>query len=118
MGIWEQAAELIAAGKTVRVTVPSSAEVRHAPAPQGHPRVRDLGNPHIHYATPSRGSSRPRCLVCRTRLRKDDVEVCSEPCKAQAVAYLSAKLARLKGTALRVPLSRTAARELEDACAQ
>ncbi|TXH10314.1 MAG: hypothetical protein E6R03_15635 [Hyphomicrobiaceae bacterium] len=113
MSVWEQATKLIVAGKHVKVTLPISAEIRRAPAPVGHPRVRDLQNPCMHYATPSRGAVRPRCLTCRGRLKKGDVEVCSQPCREKAIAYMSSKLARLTGNAVGVPLTRAGAATLK-----
>lgn len=113
MTIWEKAAELIRAGKQVKITLPISAEVRRLSAPIGSPRVRDLRNPCMHYATPVRGATRPRCMTCHTRLKKDDVEVCSPLCRERAIAYMTAKLARLRGTAVSIPLTRAAAQSLE-----
>jgi hypothetical protein len=106
-GVWEQVEALLQEGKGVQLSVSPGAELK--PVPRGKPRFRDPLNPYAHYKTPRRGYAHPKCLVCKKELRKDDVEVCSEACRAHAEEWLEWKLAHLRGETL-PPLTRRAPR--------
>ena len=53
-------------------------------------------------------------MVCKKKLRKDDVEVCSDLCKDRAIQWLQAKLTRLTNQNVRVPLTRGAVDALKE----
>ncbi len=112
-GIWDAVEKLLANGQAPKLTLAPGQEIKRVPKDVGRPRFRDLNNPYAHYKTPTRGYTAPKCLVCRKRLRVDDVEVCGDICRMKALSYFSGKLAALKGR-MRVQLTESAAKHLVD----
>lgn len=115
-GIWDAVEKLLQEGKSPRVTIAPSAEQKPPRRGPGRPRFRDPENPFQHYATPRKGYAHPRCLQCRKKLRKKQIEVCSDACREKAEAWLTKKMARLRGeSGVRIPITSAAAKYLRAA---
>lgn len=110
-GVWDEVERLIAMGQIPAIKLTPGLERKLPPGPRGRPRFRDSQNPYRHYTTPTLGYIRPLCLVCRKRLRKYDVEVCSESCRVKAESYLTMKLNALKRCVV-VPITNSTAQYL------
>lgn len=100
-GFWTAIHEALAKGETP-VCVLSYEHDLVAPAKKqpGRKKVREGGLPFSHYKAAKLvgGASHPRCVApgCSVKLTRDQI-VCSEKCRANALAYFHAALSQLEG---------------------
>jgi hypothetical protein len=100
--LWRRLLDEVAAGRGVQVALSPGMEIAHAKRRRGRPRVRGAG-PFAHYVGYlAHQATRPRCLACGKRLRRDEGPLGCSPAHvekviadAQAVIALAEKFGLL-----------------------
>lgn len=98
--VWEEVAEIVAAGGVPRVNLPPATRIVNPPRMVGRPRINPEGDRFAGWKmrTPAGYPRRCRNFSCGRALRKDQIDLCcSSACRDDLRYFCEAVLAVLDG---------------------